>query len=166
MLPLGVARRRPPRGVAAMGPVPVDVSANALARHLAVPPGALRAASLRKQSFLRRIRTGARAYALARPLAGTSLRSCAHSLRSLRGFPPKHSFFGASVPGLEHKLSPGGVCSRILHSMLKQCCITYHRGCHILYQKIGNLWVKSGQKWDWAVRERERLDLQSWIQAV
>ena len=48
-----------------MGPVPVDVHANALARHLAVPPGALRAASLRKQSFLRRIRTGARAYALA-----------------------------------------------------------------------------------------------------
>ena len=44
---------------------PVDVQANALARHLAVPPGALRAASLRKQSFLRRIRTGARAYALA-----------------------------------------------------------------------------------------------------
>jgi len=28
-----------------------------------------------------------------RPLAGTSLRSCAHSLRSLRGFPPKRCAF-------------------------------------------------------------------------
>jgi hypothetical protein len=30
-------------------------------------------------------------------------------------FPPKQSFFGASVPGLAHKLSPRGVCSRIPH---------------------------------------------------
>ena len=32
---------------------------------------------------------------IARPLAVTSLRSCAQSLRSLRGFPPKQSFCGA-----------------------------------------------------------------------
>ena len=32
---------------------------------------------------------------IARPLAVTSLRSCAQSLRSLRGFPPKQSFYGA-----------------------------------------------------------------------
>ena len=31
---------------------------------------------------------------IARPLAVTSLRSCAQSLCSLRGFPPKRSFFG------------------------------------------------------------------------
>ena len=31
---------------------------------------------------------------VARPLAVTSLRSCAQSLCSLRGFPPKRSFFG------------------------------------------------------------------------
>ena len=32
---------------------------------------------------------------IARPLAVTSLRSCAQSLCSLRGFPPKQSFCGA-----------------------------------------------------------------------
>ena len=35
--------------------------------------------------------------------------------RTSCGYPPKRSFFGASVQGLEHKLSPRGVCSRILH---------------------------------------------------
>ena len=39
---------------------------------------------------------------VARPLAVTSLRSCAQSLRSLRGFPPKRSFFGAWASPARH----------------------------------------------------------------
>ena len=39
---------------------------------------------------------------IARPLAVTSLRSCAQSLRSLRGFPPKRSFFGAWASPARH----------------------------------------------------------------
>jgi len=35
--------------------------------------------------------------------------------RFRRGYPSKQSFYGASVPGLEHTLSPRGVCSRIPH---------------------------------------------------
>ena len=38
--------------------------------------------------------------------------------RTSCGFPPKQSFFGASVPGLKHTLSPRGVCSRIHHTMI------------------------------------------------
>ena len=59
------------------------------------------------------------------------------TLRSLRAHfvrlpSESKAFFGASVPGLEHTLSPRGVCSRIPHTMSRQCCITYHRKAHII----------------------------------
>ena len=59
------------------------------------------------------------------------------TLRSLRAHfvrlpSESKAFFGASVPGLEHTLSPRGVCSRIPHTMSRPCCITYHRKAHII----------------------------------
>ena len=51
--------------------------------------------------------------------------------RTSCGFPPKLSFFGASV-GLAHKLSPSGVCSRIPHFSFLNCLYMPHQGLNII----------------------------------
>ena len=106
---------------------PVDVQANALARHLAVPPGALRAASLRKQSFLRRIRTGARAYALARHLAVPPGALRAASLR-------KQSFLRRIRTGARaYALAPWGMQPNTSHD---ESSVLYHLSSDSAYYTI------------------------------